>query len=112
MPSESWPPIGFSCSAENQPGSGADIELWVAGSTTSVSGRSQSRESPSHAPAAGAAVVVPPDPRKIAIAPPITATAITDDASRRERRPDPVRRAPAARGAGAGMSRSRALNPP
>ncbi len=65
----------LSCSAENQPGSGADIELWVAGMATSVSGRSQSRESPSHATGAGAAVVVPPDPRKMAIAPPITATA-------------------------------------
>ena len=31
MPSSSCPPIERSCSAENQPGSGADIELCVAG---------------------------------------------------------------------------------
>ncbi len=56
--------------------------------------------------------MVPPDPRKIATAPPITATAITDDASRRERRPDPVRRAPAARGGGAGIEPQQRAEPP
>ena len=40
MPSSSWPPIGRSCSDANQPGSGTDIELCVAGSVTSSSGRS------------------------------------------------------------------------
>ena len=42
MPSSSCPPIGRSDQAENQPGSGADIELCVAGRTTSSSGRSHS----------------------------------------------------------------------
>ena len=49
MPSSSWPPIPRSCSAEYQPGSGADIELCVAASTTSSSRRSHSAASPLHA---------------------------------------------------------------
>ena len=54
MPSSSWPPIGRSCSAANQPGSGTDIELCVAGSTTSSSGRSHSSAWPLQRTTAGA----------------------------------------------------------
>jgi hypothetical protein len=64
MPSLSWSTIGRSCSDEYQPGSGTDIELWVAGCATRSSRRSHSSMRPLHGPFAGAAVVVPPLPRK------------------------------------------------
>ena len=57
MPSSSWPAIGRSWSDANQPGSGTDIELCVAGSATSSSGRSHSAAWPLQRVIAGAGVV-------------------------------------------------------
>src|SRR5215217_7454835 len=39
MPSCSWSATGWSCCEANQPGSGADIELWVAAKATVSSDR-------------------------------------------------------------------------
>ena len=50
MPSRSWPEIGRSCSEENQPASGTDIELCVAGSATSASVREHSARWPLQGP--------------------------------------------------------------
>ena len=63
MPSWSWPPIERSCSADNQPASGADIELCVAGSAISSSGRSQSAACPLQRRAGAAGASTPPLPR-------------------------------------------------
>ena len=87
MPSSSWPPIGRSCSAEYQPGSGADIELWVAGSTTSSSRRAHSAAWPLHAVTRGCAgASVPPPAAKAATPPAISTAASTGTAMRRARR--------------------------
>ena len=85
MPSSSWPPIGRSCSAEYQPGSGTDIELWVAGRTTSSRRRSHSAAWPLHAVtgACCAGASVPPLAAKTAAAPAISTAASTGTAMRR-----------------------------
>jgi hypothetical protein len=83
MPSLSWSMIGRSCSDEYQPGSGTDIELWVDGSATWSSRRSHSSMRPLHGPLAGAAVVVPPLPRKSATATAISTAGASPVASRR-----------------------------
>jgi hypothetical protein len=85
MPSCSWSGIGRSCSAEYQPGRGTDIELCVAASATSGSARPQSSTWPLQGPAAGAAVVVPPDATNVPIAAAMTTTATTGATSRRGR---------------------------
>ena len=51
--------------AENQPGSGTDIELWVAGNTTSLSGLSHSSRWPLQAVMAGGGSSAPPVARKL-----------------------------------------------
>ena len=91
--------IGVSCSAEYQPGSGTDIALWVAGSTTSVEGALAERVvAVAAAPTVGAAVVVPPVPTKTAIVAAITATATSAGTS------SCLRSHPSRRAAGRGRS--------
>ena len=75
IPPASWSAIGWSCAAENQPGSGTDIELCVAASATSFSGRAHSSRWPLQAPPAGAGVIAAPVPAKAATATAIAATA-------------------------------------
>ena len=89
-PSSSWPGIGFSCSAANQPGSGTDIALWVATSATRSNGRSHSSAWPLQRPAASASgSLSPPAATNVADAPATTSTATaatpTIAARRRER---------------------------
>jgi hypothetical protein len=85
MPSRSWSAIGRSCWEEYQPGSGADIALCVAASATSSSGRPQSSSWPLHAPAAGAAVDVPPEPTNTLTPATISAAATSEAITVRRR---------------------------
>ena len=87
MPSWSWPLIGRSCSAENQPRVGTDIELCVAGRTTRVSGRLHSSAYPLHVVVfAAAGSVVPPLATKVATAAAISRPASTGTMMRGTRR--------------------------
>ncbi len=90
--------MGRSCSDENQPGSGTDIELWVAAMETSASGRSHSSRWPLHGPFGSAAVVVPPLARNPATTT-ATSTAATAAGSSR-RRPGALSRSPSGSGSG------------
>src|ERR1700679_1729439 len=73
MPPSSWSAIESSCSGENHPGNGADIELWVAASAICGSDRLQRVAEPLHGGGAGAASVTPPEPKN----PPSAATSAT-----------------------------------
>src|SRR5215210_2781893 len=68
MPSCSWLATGWSCCEANQPGSGADIELWVAAKATVSSDREHSARLPLQVSVVGAALDVPPVPTKVAMA--------------------------------------------
>ena len=85
MPSWSWSAIGASCIDAYQPGSGTDMELWVAARATSFSGRSHSSRWPLQVPSGGGGVVAAPVPTNVA---PTAMTAIAGSspaASRRRR---------------------------
>jgi hypothetical protein len=95
MPASSCSAIPASCAEEYQPGSGADIELCVAASTTSGSERPHSSACPLHAPERGAAVETPPPPANTATAIATSMTAATAGTKRRRGRRPPAMRAAA-----------------
>jgi hypothetical protein len=83
MPSSSCSAMPASCWEENQPWPGADIALWVAGSTTRSSGTSQSSACPLQPAIAGAASLVPPLAANAVHAPAMASAAMPATATRR-----------------------------